>query len=177
MPVFVGYFKATLENIGSLEPKADNTWKIDVQNSQSEEKREGVTINAEEEVELEGSRGTANLEIRFPDSTEKANCSIIGAASFQATFKKNKAKLKEMPRAVTAEDSDEWVPIVAFEARGLDVVKLTLGVDDFTAKSSGGGLLEEVDLSDDFADYDEPNELSIGITSSDGCNLPGQPVR
>ena len=164
MPVFVGYFKATLENIGTMQPKADNTWKIDVQNSQSTERRDGITINAEEEVELEGSRGVANLEIKFPDSTEKANCSVVGAAAFQAQFKKNKAKLKEIPRAVTGDDSGEWVPIVAFEARGLDVVKLTLGVDVFTVTSSGGAALSEVDLSDDFADYDEANELSIGIT-------------
>ena len=143
-------------------------WTIDVKHGQSDETRTGVTIDAADVLELEGSRGTVNLVIKFADAGEKAQCSIMSAEAYKAAFKKKKPALAYLPRAVTPEDSGEWVPIVAFEARGLEVTKLHLGVDDVVIQSTGGAVYDEdVDLSDgDWAEYDADASLSVSVTGA-----------
>ena len=55
-----------------------------------------------------------------------------------------------------------WTPVLAMECRGLTPVRWHPSVD-FNATSEGGTLFGEVDLSDDWADYDEENDASVSI--------------
>lgn len=163
MPVFVAMMRCEeLENVARLEPRTlSSVWTIDVKHGSSEETRQGVTIDAEEEVEVEGSRATANLVIKFADATEKAHCNILSVDDFRAKRKKQTAYA---PRALTSEDSQEWVAFLAFEARGLDVTRVHVGGDNFDVVSTGGGKFRP-DLSDsDWADYDEEHSLPVSVT-------------
>ena len=109
----------------------------------------------------------SNLVLKFQDSAEKASCSILGDEDFKSRFKKKKEALKQAPRALTAEDSGEWVPIVAFEARGMDVTKFHLGRGDLVVHSEGDAIFDDVDLGDgDWADYDADADCSVSITDA-----------
>lgn len=169
MPVFVAYFKAELDGVkyAGVHTGKDRIFEIDVKNGMSDEVREKVTISSADEYELEGSRGISNLVLKFSDSNEKASCSILSDEDFKGKFKKKKEAMKSCPRALTADDSGEWVPIVAFEARGMDVTRLVLGKDDLVVHSTGDTIFDEVDLSEgDWADYDAEADVSVSITDA-----------
>lgn len=154
MPVFVASVKCELENVEKLETLSP-VWKIDVKHGSSDEVREGVTIDATEVFELEGSRGTCNLVIKFKDAAEKAQCTIL------TEFNK---KAKVVPRPYTADDT-EWVPFLAFEARGLEVTRVHVTDDNFLVTASSGASFQP-DLSDgDWADYDDDNQLPVSVTN------------
>ncbi|KAJ1444960.1 hypothetical protein M885DRAFT_551376 [Pelagophyceae sp. CCMP2097] len=168
MPVYVAYIKAELENVGLLGPMVEHTWTIDVKDCMSDEIRKEVTIDPTDLIDLEGSRGIANLVIRFTDSKEKAQCTLLDNEAYKTKFKKSKTALKSIPRALTGDDSDTWVPILAFEARGMDVTKLHLCLGDFVVTSTGGKVFDEVDLSSgDWADYDDEEDLAVSIMSAE----------
>lgn len=166
MPTFVAFMKCDLENIASLAPKTTGSvWVIDVKNGQSDEARTGVSIDADDEIELDGSRGVANLVIKFADAPEKSNVSIIQGDDYRAKYKQKAKFMAVSPRPMTAETSGEWVPFLAFEARGLDVTAVTVGGDNFKAVATSGTSFVP-DLSDgDWAEYDEPHELPVSITN------------
>ena len=52
--------------------------------------------------------------------------------------------------------------LVEFECRGIDIIKYH-PQDDFEVVSTGGAKFTEVDLSEEWADYDEKNDLSVTI--------------
>ena len=163
MPVFVALARCELENVASVSPRTSKSvWVIDVKHGQSDEVREKVTIDAEDSVDLEGSRGTANLVLKFADAAEKANCSILSADDFKTKFKNKKKQLELMPRAIT---SEAWTPFLAFEARGLDVSRVHVNGDNFDLVDSKGTKFRP-DLSEpDWADYDADNDLPVSITN------------
>merc|ERR1719157_232112 len=57
--------KATLENIDKIEFPEDTFWTIDISASNGEDTRERVTVNAQDEVEVPNSKGTANFVCKF----------------------------------------------------------------------------------------------------------------
>lgn len=65
MTIFALQIKATLENVSKLIPISNNLWKFDIINS-SGERREGITVTLEDQIELEGSRGIANYVMKWP---------------------------------------------------------------------------------------------------------------
>lgn len=166
MPVFVAYIKADLENVGSAAIDVESaTLTIDVKYGQSEEVRESVTICRQDEEPLDGSRGVANLILKFADANERSSCSVLSADEFKTRFKKKKQALAEMPRSVTDGDSGTWVPVVAFEARGMDVVTWRLREGDVSVRSATGFPFEDVDLSEgDWADYDVEADAPVAMS-------------
>lgn len=65
MPRFALQIKADLTNVQEIQWDRSHQWCIDWQQAGSSERRDGVYISADEEHELSGSRGTANLAIKF----------------------------------------------------------------------------------------------------------------
>jgi hypothetical protein len=80
-------------------------------------------------------------------------------------------------------ETANWVPLIAFDCRGLEITKWYPGVSNFgmfrrccpsfdlafpqtgfTCQSEPGYLFEDVDLSEDWAEYDDENDLSVEIT-------------
>lgn len=64
MPVYSLVFKAELEGVESLRPAQETTFCLAV--ASGSESKEGVILDPNETVEIEGSRGTANLVIKIP---------------------------------------------------------------------------------------------------------------
>ena len=71
----------------------------------------------------------------------------------------------DVPRDMTADDSGEYVPVLAMECRGIEPYEFYPLGNEFKVVSSGGAVFEEdVDLSEgDWGDYDEDNDEAVGV--------------
>ena len=143
--------KATLENVESVTLEPGFVFCVDWKDPAGHATRERVTLTAAEEHELPGSRGVAHLVLRWEKgSTHAGNASVVA--------------LKGVTRAVTRADSEAWVPVAAFDCRGLEPTAFhpTTG---FAVKSVAGTTWEGegVDFSDDWVEYDEKLRDSVGV--------------
>ena len=123
MVLLVLYVKAELENVASITFPRNLQWCFDVKDAQSDETKEGVFLCAEDVAEVDGSKGDANFAMRFPDC--KKQCTI--------TFDEVKKLCRD---TITAEDSGEFVPIMGFDCRGLEITKWQ-PTDGYVVKSTG----------------------------------------
>lgn len=146
---FLLYVKADLENVESLAPAPGAHFCLDVQESAGSERRGGVYVHAGEKHELAGSRGEAHFVMKF-DKASKHEAYL------------NVLDVKGVTRPVTAADSGKWVPVVAFECRGLEPVAYH-PEEEWLATGAGGQRFEGVNLSDDWADYDEKLGDSVSV--------------
>ena len=64
MPVFVLLLKCEMENINVLSPDDSTPWTLDFQQSGGSEVKSGVVVTAEEEMDIDGSKGTANAILK-----------------------------------------------------------------------------------------------------------------
>ena len=74
----------------------------------------------------------------------------------------NVVPIKGFLRAWAGEDRGQWVPFAAFDCRGLEPIAFHPR-DGFEVTSTGGATFTNVDLSEEWADYDEDNDHSISI--------------
>lgn len=110
--------------------------------------KERVFICSDQELELSGSRGTANLVMRFEKGGKEHSANL--------------QQIKGVTRAVTEEDNNTWVPVIAIECRGLEPTRWHPG-DNVTVKSTGKATFSDADLSEDWADFDEDAGLSVSV--------------
>ena len=152
MGIFVLFIKLEMEGISRLSFAEGARWCVDLEH-QGEHKA-GVYICPDEENEVEGGRGMANFVMKWPESKRQCNISIID--------------LKDVTRNnYELGDVGEFVPIVAFECRGCDIVGFSFQ-DPFTVETQGGFIFNDVELEDgEWCDYDEENDLSVMITSAE----------
>jgi len=150
MGIFVLLIKVEMEGIARLSFAEGARWCVSLENQG--ERKENIYICPDEENEVEGGRGVANFVMKWPESKRQCNISIID--------------LKDITRnEYVAGDVDEFVPMVAFECRGCDIVDFKFQ-DPFTIESLGGFVFNDVELDDgEWADYDEENDESVMITS------------
>jgi hypothetical protein len=166
MVLFLLYIKAELENVGSIDLKKDASLCLSVRNPLSDfEVREKVVMNATEPVEQdESSRSPAHhLSIKWEGSKKASIMTILDEAAAKSALKKKKGV---QVRPFTADDSGNWVPILAVECRGLEPSGFSPMGDDFVVTSTEGTeFREDVDLSDaDWAEYDEDNDQSVSLS-------------
>ncbi|KAJ1435265.1 hypothetical protein B484DRAFT_446138 [Ochromonadaceae sp. CCMP2298] len=148
MPVYLIKLKAELENIKQLIPLTDNTWIFDIQSSDGGDTKESITVCKSDLAPLDGSKGEAHYIMKWPRAKAQSYIKIIDVKGVTGTY--------------TEESSGKWVTVLGLECRGLEIVKWRLGAD-FIAESAGGHYFEEVDLSDDWAEYDEESDASVSI--------------
>ncbi|PHJ15514.1 duf866 domain-containing protein [Cystoisospora suis] len=148
MVVILLRMKADLENIESIEIPPDHVWKLDVRQSAGEERRENVTFSADQSFDIPNSRGKANFLVRWDGSKQASTINIQDI--------KNVTR-----RTYTAEDSGKFVPVVAFECRGAEPVACHAS-SGYVVKSRKS-TFQDVDLSEDWADYDQEANESVGI--------------
>ncbi|OQR90802.1 hypothetical protein ACHHYP_05237 [Achlya hypogyna] len=152
MVLFVLYVKADLENIESIEAPPLHRWCLDIKEPTSDERREGVWVSDEEELEVTGSRGTAHFLMKWPGAKKESQLTVV-------------RDIKKLTRAITANDSGEYVPIVGFECRGLEPYNWSAEGGYKVVSAGGSTVFEDVNLSEDWADYDEEGDQSVGIYS------------
>ncbi|KAF4659456.1 hypothetical protein FOZ61_004726 [Perkinsus olseni] len=150
MVVQILYVKANLEGLSSIAAPSDHYWCFDVAGSNTDEVRQRVTVNCMDEEEVSGSRGKANLVIHFKDLKK------------EATIVRTTVKKMKMEPKYTDEDNGKWVPLIAFECRGCEITKW-YPERGYTAVSEGGTVFDDVDLSDDWCDYDADNDEAVGV--------------
>ena len=169
MPTYALEIQAQFENVESMVPKSDVVWKFDIENDSSET-REGITVDPAEELELSGSRGSANFVMKWNKSdTHQAYIKILDVK--KALGEKKKGKKAAGDAVVDGSyrsKSEEWVPIVCMECRGLRPTSANIG-DDFIITTSGGTVFNECEFASDregleWADYDEENDDSVMVT-------------
>ena len=153
MPSFLLQAKVDLlENVEAIRPKSNANWLIDVEND-AHEKREGITVCSSDEIELEGSRGTANFVVTFQKSHPAAYIKLD----------KLVAK-KHGDGSIRA--ADKWTTLLVLECRGLTPTKAYPGMD-FDIKTTGDKprTFDDADFTSesDWAEYDDDNDLSVQV--------------
>lgn len=63
----------------------------------------------------------------------------------------------------TADDGGKFKTIVAFDCRGAEPVEFSPRAGWIVKSSENGQTFENVDLSDDWVEYDNKNKISVGI--------------
>ncbi|GIL76787.1 hypothetical protein Vretimale_8731 [Volvox reticuliferus] len=150
MPVFILSIRAELENVESLSIPSTAHFCLDVKESAGSEEKKGVYVTSTEEHELSGSKGTANLVMKFAKGSKK-----------EASV--NVQEIKGVTRAYGADDDGKFVPIIAFECRGLDPIAFH-PEGDWRVVSTGGTKYDNVDLKEnEWSDYCEKAAASVGI--------------
>eukprot|EP00879_Flechtneria_rotunda_P010158 GHRR01010619.1.p1 GENE.GHRR01010619.1~~GHRR01010619.1.p1 ORF type:complete len:164 (+),score=32.79 GHRR01010619.1:95-586(+) len=150
MPTFLLYLKADLENVAKLEVPLPYRFCIDVKESAGSETRDRVYVTAAEEHDLAGSKGTANFIMKFAKDS-RHECSI------------NVQQLKGVTRAMSEDDENKWVPVMAFECRGIEPTAFH-PEDGFVVQTKGGKLFDDVDLTElEWVEFDEKLSDSVGI--------------
>lgn len=99
---------------------------------------------------MPGSRGVANFVCKWVRDAKHAASIVV------------EETVKGVTRDVTGEDEGQWVPVCGFECRGIEPTKLHLG-GGFTVTTPAGTVFEDVDLSEDWVDFDEKGGDSVGI--------------
>ncbi|KAF4654210.1 hypothetical protein FOL47_010099 [Perkinsus chesapeaki] len=151
MVIQILYMKANLDGLSELTAPTDHYWCFDVAGTNTDEIRERVTVNCMDKEEVSGSRGTANLVINFKGLKK------------EATIVQTNVKKMKINQTYTADDSDKWVPLIAFECRGCEITKWHPHTGYRAISTGGGTVFENVDLSDDWCDYDADNDASVGV--------------
>ncbi|GBF90293.1 hypothetical protein Rsub_02399 [Raphidocelis subcapitata] len=149
MPTFLLMVKAELEGVASLAPAKGAHFCIDVRESAGSEERAGVYVTAADTHDLAGSKGSANFVMKF-DKASKHEAYL------------NVLEIKGVTREITADDSGKFVPVIAFECRGLEPIAYH-PEDEWLAKGAGGVAFDPVDLRDDWADFDEKAGEAVSV--------------
>lgn len=163
MVFYVLKIKGDLEGIDKLIPKPGNYWKFNIAGPDgvdSGDIKKGITLCADEVVDIAGSRGEANFICRFPGSDQQAHASLVPIP--------DKASKKKSPKFLEAvykkSDSGEFVPILCIECRGLEPVGWIPSID-FDVCCSDPNATEEDELN---SKINEALEVNFSTASSDG---------
>ncbi|ETV96767.1 hypothetical protein H310_10075 [Aphanomyces invadans] len=152
MVLFVLYVKADLDAIDLWEFPVNHRWCLDIKEPTSEEKREGVWVCDDELVDVPGGRGEAHFLMKWPGAKKESQLTII-------------RDVKKLTRPITGADSGEFVPVVGFDCRGLEPVAW-YPEGGYTLTSAGGtAVFRDVNLAEDWSEYDEDGEQAVGIYS------------
>jgi hypothetical protein len=147
MPFFMLYIKADIEHIKSFRP---HLRRFCVTLTSGSEERSGVWLDPSETYESPGGRSETNLVIRFEGAKQAATVDFVENSGQADCY--------------SEDDSGQWVPIQCFECRGCEITSFS-PQDDWVVVGESGQLFdEEVDLSEDWCDYDEGADVSPEIS-------------
>ena len=115
-----------------------------LQDTMSDETRK-VWIEPDEEVDVDGGRGTANFVMKWKDSGRQCNVSIV------------EDSLGEL-------DEEGSGVLITFECRNCEI-ETWHPSDGYVVVSEGGKEFENVAFEDgEWVDYDDENDCSVGIS-------------
>jgi len=186
MVLFLLYMKAELENVGTCALSTDVAGlRISVRNPLSDyEVRENVVVDPTEFLEQdESSREPPHhFRLTWEGGSKKASTlTVLTDAEAKADLKKKKKKGSDslLPRSYAADDSGNWVPILAIECRGMEPYAFSpmgnssssddgnrAGGTEFVVTSVDGAVFtEDVDLGEgDWSDYDVERDQPVSMS-------------
>ena len=146
--------KCEFENVESITPCLDVMWRFDIEGPNGDT-REGITIQAQDELELENGREFANFIMKW-DKTDKQ----------QAYVKIVDVKKAKKGAVSTYSTPGEFAPVAAFECRGLKITKYHPGTDfDVTLTNGQKFTADLVNFAEDPDWYDvNDNNESVSVT-------------
>jgi len=147
MPKFKLLIKADLENITDLKTDEDMRWYLKLKFTQSGEVTEKPVFVCAQEHEKH-NRNTFNLVIKDKLNGREATVDIVSGSA----------------ESYTAEDSGRWKAVICFDCRGVEPVEYEPG-QGFTGTNPESGTSFEVDLSEDWTDFDDDASQPVGVYS------------
>ena len=146
MVVHLIYIKGDLENITTLQIPQDHDWLLSFRDQSGDERR-GVKLNATETKEIPGSRGSANLLLKFPAGNAPATISVTAIKGVDGKYT----------------NSGEFQAVLAVESRGAELIEWK-PTGFYIAETGKGHQFESVDLMDgDWCEFDEEAGVSVGV--------------
>jgi hypothetical protein len=175
MVLYLLCIKGDLEGVQSVALNKRANICIDVRATNSDETREKIVFNPSETLEQDDSdrEPAHHFALTWEGQKKKSIIQVLDEAQTKATMKKAGKKKKggggsEMgqPREMTADDSGEYVPVLALECRGLEPYAFHPMGEEFIVTSEGGAeFSSDLTLDEgDWADYDEENDVSVSIS-------------
>jgi len=128
MVLFMLCVKADLEGVASMSIKKPIHICISVKNPLSDfEKRERIVLSSAEYVEHEENNSSreppCHFALKWEGSKKRSTIEVLDEGSAKSALKKSGKKKGEVPREITANDTDEFVPVLALECRGVEPVR------------------------------------------------------
>jgi hypothetical protein len=140
MPTFVLQLSCELDGVASIAPHGeDMQYTVDFQQSGGSEVKEGVVVSMDEEVDPGNGSDSCHAVLRWGGKT---------------TSSVTLMQIPGVTRAITGDDSGSPVPLIAMECRGCEPIAWSVG-DGWTVTVTGGQTFEDVDLSEDWSEFDE----------------------
>lgn len=105
--------------------------------------------------------------MKWEGAPKRSTLIVLDAAATKSALKKKKKFKEEFSYLTyTSEHAGNFVPVLAFECRGLEPYAFHCLGDEFVVESEGGVKFDsDVDLSDgDWAEYDEDNDAAVSIS-------------
>merc|ERR1712195_111713 len=131
MPIIALFVKASVDGLAKWAPLEDHHWCVDLKNTLGEEFRQEVMLSKpEEEEELEGSKGTCDFQLKWEGSKKASYLNFVEGN-------------KDIKGEYTEDDSDTWVPLVAWDCKGLEPV-VWHPQGNFTAEGTTGHVFEDI---------------------------------
>ena len=125
------------------------------------------TFDLQEKLDVPGGKGECNLLQSCKECKRQGNISIDEKVIIYTLHPGKLAShifIQVGYGTYTNEDSD-YVTMITLDCRGWNVAEWVLR-DGFVAKGTCDTVFYNVDLSDDFAEYDEETEESVSIMSA-----------
>lgn len=181
MVLFLLCVKAELDGVSSLSlhPRCANVC-LSVRNPLSDyETRDKIVFDPSEPLEQdEGDTRDLpqHFQVKWEGSKKFATLRVLDEEESKSALKKvqkKKGKKKggsggeeiDVPRQLTPDDADSYVPILAMECRNLEPYAFHPLGNEFRVISDGGVTFDDdVDLSEgDWGEYDEENDAAVGV--------------
>ncbi|CAI2381229.1 unnamed protein product [Moneuplotes crassus] len=141
------YVSCRLENVDNLRLPGDDDWYFILQcgncgmNTDTE-----VYFNPVEEIEMEGSRGSANYIAKCKSCERKGSISFIKTAPY------------------LMKDNEEPQMIAEFECRGWELAEFCPKGGYICQSTESETVFDDVDLQEgDWAEYDDEGDVPVGI--------------
>ena len=173
MVVYLLCLKGDLEGVQSIVLDRTANICVDVRDTKSDETREKVVFNLSETLEQEESdrEPAHHFALTWEGQKKKSIIQLLDEAQVKAIMKKGKKKKRGgsevgEPREITADDTGEYVPVLALECRGLEPYAFHPMGEELIVTSEGGAeFSSDLTLDEgDWADYDDENDISISIS-------------
>mmetsp|Transcript_2817 Transcript_2817/g.6891 ORF Transcript_2817/g.6891 Transcript_2817/m.6891 type:complete len:158 (-) Transcript_2817:82-555(-) len=144
--------KAEMENVTEVTTGPDFQWFFTIQCGNCSELREGVGITQEEKAAMSGSRGSAHLVQKCKLCSRECSVDVVdkGLAPYNA------------------EHAGSFSPICSFECRGCTLVKWEPRGGFSCRGATSGKRFEDIDLQDEWCDYDEDADAPVSISHVEG---------
>jgi hypothetical protein len=126
----------------------DMQYTVNFQQSGGSEVKEGVVVSMDEQVDPGNGSDACHAVLRWGGKTTSSITLM---------------QIEGVTRDVTADDSGSPVPLIAMECRGCEPIAWSVG-DGWKVTLPGGQTFEDVDLSEDWTEFDEGTNEPVMVT-------------